>query len=223
MRELLGQRAGVVGRGVEEVLQAALGVVGQRIDAGDVLLGAGDPDRRTTLGQRARAAHRRDDEVAVGRHERGGQEPVGGQRTSSSIERSIVIGAAVSWLERLAPDVEHGVGADQRVAQRGGLLGVEALGVGAVVGLGEVDVARHPQQLVGAERGRRCHGAGGDIGLDRAEVAAAVEDDGDGLRQRQVAHAAAQPKRWPPGPRVRGAAGRRRYPSSVCQVPPCAS
>ena len=100
----------------------------------------------------------------------------------------MVIGAAVSWLERLAPDVEHGVGADQRVAQRGGLLGVEALGVGAVVGLGEVDVARHPQQRIGAERGAGAMVAGGDVGLDRAEVAAAVEDDGDGLRQRQVAH-----------------------------------
>ena len=38
--ELLGQLARVLGGELEEVAQAALGVVGQRIDADDVLLGA---------------------------------------------------------------------------------------------------------------------------------------------------------------------------------------
>ena len=49
--------------------------------------------------------------------------------------------------QRLAPDVEDGVGADEGVAQGRGLLGVEALGVLTVAGLGEVDVAGHTHQL----------------------------------------------------------------------------
>ena len=46
-----------------EVLEAALGVVGQRIDVRDVLLRAGDAHRRPALGERAGAAHRRDGDV----------------------------------------------------------------------------------------------------------------------------------------------------------------
>ena len=80
-------------------------------------------------------------------------------------------------LERLAPDVEHGVGADQRVAQRAGLLGEQVLGLLAVLGGGEVEVARHAHQLVLADRVAGAAAAVGDVGLDRPEVAAAVEDD----------------------------------------------
>ena len=59
MVELLGEGAGVLGRELEEVLEAALGVVGQGVDAGDVLLGAGDAQRRAPLGEGAGAADRR--------------------------------------------------------------------------------------------------------------------------------------------------------------------
>ena len=88
-------------------------------------------------------------------------------------------------LERLAPDREHGVGGGERVAQRAGLLGVEALGLLAVARAGEVEVARHPQQLLRGDRAAGPALAVGDVGLDRAEVAAAVEDDGQRLAQRQ--------------------------------------
>ena len=54
-------------------------------------------------------------------------------------------------LERLAPDVEHGVGGLERVAQRGRLLGVEVLGLVAVLRARQVEVARHAQQLVGGD------------------------------------------------------------------------
>ena len=77
--ELLADAARVLGGALEEVLQAALGVVGQRVDARDVLLRAGDPHRRLALRQRARAAHRGDDDPLVGRDERGGQQPVRGE------------------------------------------------------------------------------------------------------------------------------------------------
>ena len=60
--------------------------------------------------------------------------------------------AADQLAERFAPDVEHDVGADQRVAQRGGLLDVQPLGVLAVVGVGEVEVAGNAQQLAGGDR-----------------------------------------------------------------------
>src|SRR5689334_9340150 len=49
--ELVGQGASVRGGALGEVLEAALGVVGQRIDVHDVLLGAGDAERRAALGE----------------------------------------------------------------------------------------------------------------------------------------------------------------------------
>ena len=64
---------------LEEVLEAALGVVGQRVDARDVLLRAHDPHRRAALGERPRAADGGDDDLLVGRDQRGGQQAVGGQ------------------------------------------------------------------------------------------------------------------------------------------------
>ena len=61
--EPLGERVSVLGGHLKEVLDAALGVIGERIDAREVLLGARDPERRAALGERARPAHRRDDEM----------------------------------------------------------------------------------------------------------------------------------------------------------------
>ena len=90
-------------------------------------------------------------------------------------------------LQRLAPDVEHRVGGLERVAHRARLLRVEPLGVLAVLCLGEVEVAGHAHQLVGRDRGARPAPAVGDVGLDRAEVAAAVEHDRERLAHRQAA------------------------------------
>ena len=47
----------------------------------------------------------------------------------------------------------------------------------------------HAHQLVRAERAARALPAVGDVGLDRPEVAAAVEDDGQRVAQRQAGHA----------------------------------
>ena len=55
--------------------------------------------------------------------------------------------AAEQLTERLAPDIEHHVGADERVSQRGRLLDVQALGIRAIAGVGQVQVARHSEQL----------------------------------------------------------------------------
>ena len=170
---------------VEEVLEAALGVVGQRVDARDVLLGAGDAHRRPACRERARAAHRRHDEPALGRDERHRQQAVRGQVDVEIDRAHDRDGCARHRAQRLAPDVEHGVGAHQRVAHGGGLLGVEALGLVAVLGLAEVEVAGHAQQLVGSHRGARAQAALGDVGLDRPEVAAAVEDHRDGVADGQ--------------------------------------
>ena len=68
------------------------------------------------------------------------------------------------------------------------LLGVEVLGLVAVLRLGEVEVAGDAQQLVGRHRGPGAAPAVGDVGLDRAEIAAAVEDDGERVAERQAAH-----------------------------------
>ena len=87
-------------------------------------------------------------------------------------------------LERRAPDVEHGVGGLERVAHRGRLLGVEVLGLVAVLGAREVEVAGHAQQLAGGDRGAGAAPAVGDVGLDRPEVATAVEDHGQRLAER---------------------------------------
>ena len=78
-----------------EVLEAALGVVGQRIDVRDVLLGAGDAHRRAALGQRARAAHRRHGDVLLGRDEGDRHEAVGrAGAPARSTERSTPTGAS---------------------------------------------------------------------------------------------------------------------------------
>jgi len=187
--ERLGQPLGVLRRQGEEVVQAALRVVRQRVDPSDVLLGAGDPQRRPAVGQRARAAHRCDDEPALGRDQGDRQQPVRG-KLDVELHRTLDGDVAPGDVrERLAPDLEHRVGAHQRVAHRPRLLGVQALGLVAVLRLGEVEVARDAQQL------GRAHGlagavvAGRDVGLDRAEVAPAVEDHRDLLADRQAANA----------------------------------
>ena len=90
-------------------------------------------------------------------------------------------------LERLLPHREHRVGRLECVAQRAGLLGVELLGLVAVARGGEIQVAGHAQQLVRPHRAARAALAVGDVGLDRAEVAAAVEDDRERVAQRQPA------------------------------------
>ena len=165
-------RTGVLGGELEEVLQAALRVVGQRIDAHDVLLGAGDAHRRAALGERPGAAHGGDDDLLLGRH--AARSAAAGARAGA--RRAGAGGRRATWScarssQRLAPDVEHGVGADQRVAQRGGLLGEEVLGLLAVLGGGEVEVAGHAQQLVLADGVAGAAAAVGDVGLDRPEVA----------------------------------------------------
>ena len=89
-------------------------------------------------------------------------------------------------LQRLAPDVEHGVGAEQGVAQRAGLLRVQRLRLVAVARAGEVEVAGDAQEVVGRDGAARPAAAVGDVGLDRAEVAAAVEDDRELLAEREA-------------------------------------
>ena len=92
-------------------------------------------------------------------------------------------------LQRLAPDGEHGVGRQQRVAQHAGLLGVGLLGLAARAGVAEVEVAGDAQQLVGPDRAARAARTVRDVGLDRPQVGAPVEDDGQRLGQGQPAHA----------------------------------
>src|SRR4051812_38032487 len=69
--ELLGHAARVVGGDLEEVLQAALRVVRQRVHARDILLRTHDAHRRAALRERAGAAHGGDDDALLGRDERG--------------------------------------------------------------------------------------------------------------------------------------------------------
>ena len=121
------------------------------------------------------------------RDERGGQQAVGGEADVEHEPAVDLDARAGEVLERLAPDVEHGVGAEQGVAQRAGLFRVERLGLLAVARGGEVEVARHAQQLVGRDGAARPAAAVGDVGLDRAEVAPAVEDDRELLAERQPA------------------------------------
>ncbi|MGH2498993.1 MAG: hypothetical protein ACRDF0_02700 [Candidatus Limnocylindria bacterium] len=73
-----GHLARVLGGESQEVLEAALGVVGQRVHARDILLGAHDAHRRAALGERAGAAHGGDHDPLLGRDQRGGQEAVRG-------------------------------------------------------------------------------------------------------------------------------------------------
>ena len=65
------------------------------------------------------------------------------------------------------------------------LLEVGLLGLVARLGVAEVEVARDAQHLGGADRRARAARAVGDVGLDGAEVDAAVEDDGQGVGQRE--------------------------------------
>src|SRR5205823_5335498 len=66
---------------------------------------------------------------------------------------------------------------------------VEALGLLAVLGGGEVEVTRDAEQLVRPDRGPGAPAAVGDVGLDRPEIAPAVEHHGELLAQRQPADA----------------------------------
>ena len=88
-------------------------------------------------------------------------------------------------LERLAPDVEHRVRPDECVTERAGLLGEQQLGLLAVLGRGQVEVERHPHQLVLADGVTGSAPAVGDVGLDRPEVLAAVEDHGQRLGEAE--------------------------------------
>jgi len=58
--------AGVLGGALLEVLEAALGVVGELVDVGEVRLGADDAHRRPPLGERASAADRGDEQAFTG-------------------------------------------------------------------------------------------------------------------------------------------------------------
>src|SRR6185312_11399251 len=89
--------------------------------------------------------------------------------------------------ERVAPDVEDRVGAHERVAQRSRLLEVELRSLRAILGGAQVEVARDAQQLARGDRLPRTAAARRDVRLDRAEIAAAVEDDGDRLADRKAA------------------------------------
>ena len=62
------------------------------------------------------------------------------------------------------------------------------IGLLAVLGGPEVEVAGHAQQLVRPDGRAGAAPAVGDVGLDRAEVAAAVEDDGQLLAEREAGH-----------------------------------
>ena len=110
-----------------------------------------------------------------------------GSRTSRPIRRSTATRDCTTSSNGSCQTDEHGVGGGQRVAQVAGLLGVELLGLLAVARGAEIEVAGDPQQLVGGDGAARPARAVGDVGLDRAEVAAAVEDDRQRVAQRQPA------------------------------------
>jgi hypothetical protein len=57
--------------------------------------------------------------------------------------------------------------------------------VSAAASASRIAVAWDAQQVVGRDGAARAEPAVGDVGLDRAEVAAAMEDDGERLAQRQ--------------------------------------
>jgi hypothetical protein len=92
-------------------------------------------------------------------------------------------------LQRLAPEGEHGVGRLEGVAHEAGLLGVQALGLLAILGRGQVEVARDPHQLVRPERASRAPPAVRHVRLDRPEIATAVEHDGERVAEREPGHA----------------------------------
>ena len=91
--------------------------------------------------------------------------------------------------EWLPPDREHRVRGSQGLAQDARLLAVELLGVAARLRVREVEVAGDAQQLVRVERLARGVLAERDVGVDRREVAAAVEDDRQLTAERQAVHA----------------------------------
>ena len=144
------------------------------------------PSGGAALRERARAADRGDEHAPLGRRERDGHEAMGGQ-LDAELDRAVDGDVAAGrGGERAGPDGEDGVGGDDRVAQRARLLGVELLGLVARAGLGEVEVAGNAQQLGGADGRAGDAAAVGDVRLQRAEVAAAVEDHGQGVRQREI-------------------------------------
>ena len=175
----------MVGRDLEELPQAALGVVGQRVHPHEVLLRAGDPHRRATLRERAGAAHRGDHDLRLGRDQGGRQQPGRGQaqvQVDPAVDADVVVRKV---LERFAPDVQDRVRAHQGVAQRTRLFGEQVLRLGAILGRGQVQIARHAHQLVLAERVAGTAAAMGDVRLDRPEVLAPVEDHRQLLRERE--------------------------------------
>jgi hypothetical protein len=84
---------------------------------------------------------------------------------------------------------QDGVRGEQRVAQRGGLRGVELLGLAPRVRVGQVEVARHAQEVRRRHRVAGAVAAVGHVGLHRPQVAPPVEDDGQRLAQREAADA----------------------------------
>ena len=122
---------------VEEVLQAALGVVGQRVDARDVLLRAGDAHRRPALGQRPGAAdggRRRSAARAPRARRAGAGAPAGGRRARRGGRRRTRDRASSSSGSRHTASTVSAATSASRSARR--LLGVEPLGLVAVGGLG---------------------------------------------------------------------------------------
>ena len=91
---------------------------------------------------------------------------------------------ALELAHRLAPYVEHDVSADQSVAQGRGLFDVEALGGLAILGIGEVKITRDPEQFAGGHRGASAAATAGHVGLQRAQIAAAMEDHRNRLAER---------------------------------------
>ena len=114
--------------------------------------------------------------MRVAGDERRGQQPRG-REPDRQVDRAVDRDSWPDQLgERFAPHVEDDVGADERVPERGRLLHVELLGSGAVLGVGKVEVAWHPQQLAGRDRRAGRETAARDVGLERPEVATTVED-----------------------------------------------
>ena len=130
MGELVGEQVRVLGGAAEEVVEAVLGVVGQRVDVADAPAGcrrsraAGGPRRAC-----GRCTRRRPAAGARGRAARPGSAVARAPRRCCATPRSMSIGASVMLGERVEPDGEDGVGGDHGVAQVAGLVAVEALGL----------------------------------------------------------------------------------------------
>ena len=190
---LVGQRVrelvGVLGGALEEVGEAVLGVVGERVDVAQRRLDARDAERRAALGEGARAAHRDDPQLALGGAQRDREQPRRGRvdRAGDGALDGDRCGGHLG--EGLVPDREHRVGGDHRVAQVGRLVAVEAARLDRVGRVGEVEVAGHPQQLVAGDRAAGAVAAERHVGLDRREVAAAVEDDRQLVAEREAVDA----------------------------------